>query len=179
MLGKIYHNSKLDKRLIPLLKYTNPTKYENIVKEVLPDEYGNKYYCAETGKWNPAKEACEQSKRKTRKSIIEENRIARNNKRADKIKFQKEFDYLKPKIIKRDGYRCVKCKSQINLHVHHVVYRSNGGTNDFENLITVCAECHAEIHKGEAIHKALSKGVKNECTDLRTSTNRAKPQKLC
>ena len=48
---KVYHNSKLDKRLVPLLKYTNPKEYEKIIKEILPEEYGDKYYSFEVGKW--------------------------------------------------------------------------------------------------------------------------------
>lgn len=30
--------------------------------------------------------------------------------------------------------------------VHHIVYRSHGGTNDVDNLIGVCREHHDQIH---------------------------------
>jgi len=29
------------------------------------------------------------------------------------------------------------------LHVHHVVPRSEGGTNDLSNLVTLCSRCHS------------------------------------
>jgi predicted HNH restriction endonuclease len=31
---------------------------------------------------------------------------------------------------------------------HHIVFRSRGGLNVAENLITVCGSCHADIHDG-------------------------------
>jgi len=30
--------------------------------------------------------------------------------------------------------------------IHHIVYRSHGGSDDFENLIAVCREVHDKIH---------------------------------
>ena len=28
------------------------------------------------------------------------------------------------------------------MNTHHIIYRSNGGTNRVDNLITVCTDCH-------------------------------------
>ena len=36
------------------------------------------------------------------------------------------------------------------LQIHHIVFRSHGGSNDPANLITLCWRCHAEAH-GTAI----------------------------
>ena len=53
-------------------------------------------------------------------------------------------------VFARDNYTCqccVKSKDKI-LQTHHIIYRSNGGTNRVNNLITVCTECHtSENHK--------------------------------
>lgn len=53
-------------------------------------------------------------------------------------------------VFARDRYTCQYCgksKDKI-LQTHHIVYRSNGGTNRVDNLITVCTDCHtAENHK--------------------------------
>lgn len=53
-------------------------------------------------------------------------------------------------VFARDRYTCQCCgksKDKI-LQTHHIVYRSNGGTNRVNNLITVCTDCHtAENHK--------------------------------
>ena len=49
-------------------------------------------------------------------------------------------------IYRRDGYRCALCDSTKYLQVHHCVKRSRGGTNSPQNLICLCADCHALAH---------------------------------
>lgn len=49
-------------------------------------------------------------------------------------------------VYRRDGYRCALCDSTKYLQVHHAVKRSLGGTDRPENLITLCADCHALAH---------------------------------
>jgi hypothetical protein len=54
-------------------------------------------------------------------------------------------------VFERDGWRCVVpgCSSRRNLHDHHVVFRSQGGGNERDNRITVCAAHHLHgIHEG-------------------------------
>ena len=63
---------------------------------------------------------------------------------------QKGFYNVKSYILHRDGYQCRKCKTKKGkLHVHHVIFRSNGGTNTPSNLITLCESCHEKLHNGE------------------------------
>lgn len=52
-------------------------------------------------------------------------------------------------VFARDNYTCQVCKKKNKiLHTHHIVYKSKGGTNRADNLITVCSDCHtAENHK--------------------------------
>lgn len=52
-------------------------------------------------------------------------------------------------VFTRDGYRCRAsgCGSAHFLDVHHVIPRERGGTNDPDNLITLCASCHRFIHE--------------------------------
>lgn len=33
--------------------------------------------------------------------------------------------------------------------MHHIIYRSKGGSDEIENLITLCETCHKKLHKGE------------------------------
>lgn len=49
-------------------------------------------------------------------------------------------------VYKRDGYTCALCDSNRGLQIHHVVPRSEGGTNAPHNLITLCWRCHAVAH---------------------------------
>lgn len=50
-------------------------------------------------------------------------------------------------IRKRDGYACKACgKGDAELHVHHIIYLSNFGTNQQSNLVTLCRACHEKEH---------------------------------
>ena len=49
-------------------------------------------------------------------------------------------------IYKRDGYRCALCDSNRGLQIHHIMKRSQGGSNSPHNLITLCWVCHAIAH---------------------------------
>ena len=41
---------------------------------------------------------------------------------------------------------CVACGSIDELHDHHLVPRSVGGSDDEKNIITLCNPCHGKIH---------------------------------
>ncbi len=49
-------------------------------------------------------------------------------------------------VYRRDGYRCAICDSTKYLQIHHCIKRSQGGTDLPQNLITLCADCHALAH---------------------------------
>lgn len=48
----------------------------------------------------------------------------------------------------RDGRVCRVCGIYCgqSIHLHHVIYRSQGGPTTVENLLSVCQKCHAGIH---------------------------------
>lgn len=64
---------------------------------------------------------------------------------------------LREEILKRDGYTCQECGSRENLQIHHIKYRSKGGSDDPENLVTLCELCHYRKHKGEPIGRLMAK----------------------
>ncbi len=47
-------------------------------------------------------------------------------------------------IFKRDGERCVYCGTTKNLTLDHVIPRSKGGTDSWENLVTACHSCNSK-----------------------------------
>jgi len=57
-------------------------------------------------------------------------------------------------VYRRDNYTCQNCGRQggpygnIELHAHHIVPKSKGGTHDKSNLKTLCEDCHNAIHGG-------------------------------
>lgn len=63
-----------------------------------------------------------------------------------------DWNSRRKKVYRRDGYECQNCgaiggkKGNAELHAHHVVPKSKGGSHDTSNLVTVCKECHNAVH---------------------------------
>ena len=49
-------------------------------------------------------------------------------------------------VYRRDGWRCALCDSTQYIQIHHVVPRGKGGPQTMQNMITLCADCHALAH---------------------------------
>lgn len=66
-------------------------------------------------------------------------------------------DVIYDEVLKRDNYRCRKCGWFVQyrrreerrqfLEVHHVEHHRAGGSNNLENLITMCNVHHDEVHR--------------------------------
>jgi hypothetical protein len=60
---------------------------------------------------------------------------------------------VRKKWCPEDGeeVRCEDCGNQGSeknpLEYHHIVYRSNGGSDDRSNLKILCKKCHKEVHR--------------------------------
>lgn len=77
--------------------------------------------------------------------LIEELKIKEQIRQTYKFKRKIGFSAsLKKECLKRDNFLCVKCNSQENLEVDHIVELVDGGENDISNLQTLCTECHKE-----------------------------------
>jgi 5-methylcytosine-specific restriction endonuclease McrA len=64
---------------------------------------------------------------------------------------QKDYYNVKAYVLHRDGYKCQHCRGKSKdkkLHAHHVIWKSNGGTDEPGNLLTMCETCHDDLHKG-------------------------------
>lgn len=62
------------------------------------------------------------------------------------------FEDTKARVLYRDSYECQICKGKhkdSKLEVHHIIYRSQGGSDEAENLITLCHTCHSALHLGK------------------------------
>lgn len=60
---------------------------------------------------------------------------------------RQHFGGRREEILERDGRRCRACGSAAWLHVHH----RKPGVHEPELLITVCAGCHAQLHRLSAL----------------------------
>ena len=47
-----------------------------------------------------------------------------------------------PVVHARDGYECLVCRAREGLEVDHIVPLARGGTNDLDNLQTLCGRCN-------------------------------------
>ena len=62
------------------------------------------------------------------------------------------FENTKAMVLNRDNYTCRYCKGKhkvSKLEVHHIIFRSQGGSDEESNLITLCHTCHRDLHNGK------------------------------
>ena len=50
------------------------------------------------------------------------------------------------KVLERDEYQCRQCGSKDALDVHHIRARRDGGSDDPDNLMTLCRTCHMKTN---------------------------------
>lgn len=74
-----------------------------------------------------------------------------------------DWKLRRARVLRRDGYRCqqldargIRCDRPAN-HVDHVRPHSQGGTDDLDNLQSLCARHHHAKTSGEGIAAASAK----------------------
>lgn len=89
--------------------------------------------------------------------------------------YQKGINYgfanTKAYVLTRDNYTCQHCKGKSKdnrLEVHHIVFRSQNGSDEEENLIVLCKTCHDALHEGAITLKrnGKRKGTLNHATQM-------------
>jgi len=70
--------------------------------------------------------------------------------KKQKVKLKgKAWDNQKQKVYDRDNHTCQLCgRDVVVCECHHAIFRSQGGDDSMENLITLCFSCHHAIHNG-------------------------------
>lgn len=59
-----------------------------------------------------------------------------------RVPFRK-IELSRKNILRRDGYNCVYCGSHLSpLTVDHIIPRSRGGADSWENLACACVKCN-------------------------------------
>lgn len=63
-------------------------------------------------------------------------------------RYPDDWDDRRQRVFKRDGYECTEadCSREGELHCHHRVPISQGGSHDLHNLTTLCKRCHKNKH---------------------------------
>lgn len=57
---------------------------------------------------------------------------------------KKDLKISRLKIYQRDGYKCVYCGTHKKLTIDHVIPKSKGGKNTWENMVTCCSDCNSK-----------------------------------
>ena len=65
------------------------------------------------------------------------------------LSYPPDWEERKQIVISRDGNHCSNCERRDNLHLHHVIPLSRGGSNKPSNLELLCAKCHSKEHGGK------------------------------
>lgn len=89
-----------------------------------------------------------------------------------------DWERRRQEVFRRDGYECQNCGYQSSaddepdhyLHAHHRMKISDGGGHGFDNLVTVCEDCHYEIHSNSGIdnvRRELHECEHDRCDEVR------------
>ena len=78
---------------------------------------------------------------------------------------------VKIKVMVACGRSCVICHKFCgnNMEVHHIVAESDGGSNDFDNAIPLCFDCHAEVRQYDPTHPKGIRFTKEELVQHRNN----------
>ena len=67
-----------------------------------------------------------------------------------------DWDARRKRVYRHDDWTCTQCGRKsgphsngdgVRLHAHHMVPRSEGGSNQLSNLTTLCKSCHNAAHE--------------------------------
>lgn len=74
-----------------------------------------------------------------------------------------KYSKLRRQIYERDEGQCVLCGGS-GAHIHHIIFRSQGGKDEPRNLVTLCGHCHERAHgrgKGAYTQKEIREMLLN------------------
>jgi len=106
---------------------------------------------------------------------------------TNKALYQQGINYgfanTKAYVLTRDQYTCQHCKGKSKDHrleAHHIIFRRNSGSDEAENLLTLCKTCHDKVHEQTITLslKGKKKGQLNHATQMniiRTQLLKARP----
>lgn len=83
--------------------------------------------------------------------------------------YPSDWGSRRKEVYRRDDYTCQNCGAlggphgDAELHAHHIVPKSKGGTHNTSNLKTLCKDCHDAIH-GNSVAPTADASRPNEAS---------------
>lgn len=106
------------------------------------------FYCRKKTKYISGLDICKNCSDFDLKRNKPIKKVNRNKKTVSKETYQK--------VYKRDKGICQLCGSNQNLHLHHILGRSKNLTDDPDNCIMLCQNCHLEVaHKNQKKYRPI------------------------
>jgi len=100
-------------------------------------------------------------------------------------RYPSDWASRRKRVLRRDNYTCQNCGVQggphgnVELHVHHSVPVSKGGTHQLSNLITHCDSCHDAIHTNSMAPTATSSPRSHDAPDIEVPGFAATVRVMC
>jgi len=76
-------------------------------------------------------------------------------------------DEIASEVLSKSARHCCVCRNflPLKIQVHHIREQSDGGTNDFGNLIPICIQCHSDIHTIPHMTRKFTEKELKKCRD--------------
>lgn len=104
-------------------------------------------WCAELVLTRLIKDHRKAKRKKEREREREKRRLEYQDRRmANDAEHAKVTRAMRYEVLRRDGFRCVRCgrgrEDGVKLHVDHIKPVSRGGKSEMGNLQTLCEDCN-------------------------------------
>lgn len=90
--------------------------------------------------------------------------------------YPRDWDQRRKYVYRRDDHQCQRCgrrggpRGNVELHAHHRIPNSEGGSHQPSNLVTVCKSCHEQIH-GHAVGGAKTPSTTRSNTNSKSGSS--------
>jgi 5-methylcytosine-specific restriction endonuclease McrA len=85
------------------------------------------------------------------KSTLKTTKMQR--KRSAKARVKEFPRWVRETVLERSNGMCERCGIRRIAHLHHAVYRSQGGTGELSNAIGLCIHCHEAAHSSREVRE--------------------------
>ncbi|SDM18188.1 HNH endonuclease [Halogranum gelatinilyticum] len=86
--------------------------------------------------------------------------------------YPSDWDRRRKAVYRKDDYMCQHCgrkggpRGNAELHAHHIVPKSRGGSHELDNLTTLCQSCHSDVHGHPVGGNTATAGNENDWSSL-------------